>query len=88
MTSTKSLEQAKNEVNDLLQHLSLEEVVHVLGYSLLEQGLSSIPDCPEEIQIHNIPEIINTHTKQHGQDLATALTQQGLVMLMWLNGKE
>ena len=59
-----------------------------MGYSLLEQGLCYMPECPEEVQIKNIPEIINTHTKQHGQDLATALTQQGLVMLMWLDGKE
>jgi len=85
MTSTKSLEKVLSKISETTDHLSLEEFVHVIGYALIERGVSHIPDSPELLKIENIPELLIKHKKLNGQDLPAALVQQGLVMTMWLS---
>lgn len=85
MKSTKSLEQVLDAVSYEIQDLSLEELVHVFGYALIERGVAHMPDCPEQVTIQDIPQLISDHKSKYGQDLATAVIQQGLVMVMWLS---
>lgn len=85
MTSTKNLEEVLDSISELTDHLSLEEYIHVVGYSLIERGLSHVPNCPEQLNIEEIPDVLIKHKKLNGQDLAAALVQQGLVMAMWLS---
>mgnify|MGYP003132309630 CR=1 FL=1 len=85
MTSTKNLEEVLDSISTLTDHLSLEEYIHVIGYSLIERGVSHLPGSPEQLKIEDVPELLIKHKKLHGQDLATAIVQQGLVMAMWLS---
>jgi hypothetical protein len=85
MTSTENLEEILVKISDATECLSLEEFIHVIGYSLIERGISHVQNAPDEIKIEDIPELLIKHKKKHGQDLPTALVQQGLVMAMWIS---
>jgi hypothetical protein len=65
--------------------MPLSRRVYPRNWILSDRGISHVQNAPDEIKIEDIPELLIKHKKKHGQDLPTALVQQGLVMAMWIS---
>lgn len=81
-TNDRVLQEKIDLLYNVLEPLSNAEAVNVIGYCLLQLGLSQI-QSEQEVHLSQIPKIIRNHQKANGETLQAAMAYQGWTMVMW-----
>lgn len=75
-----------SQINDLLDQFDLEDRLEILANVFISQGLTLCDDqlVPDKVTPENVVVTLMSLREKEGETLGTALLQQGLVLLMWL----
>lgn len=86
-TNTYSLQEQVKNLFESHEELTLYERLEVVANYFIQLGvpaMRSSGDLSAVEDLNAVMELVNKEKQEYGETLATALTTQGMVILMWL----